>query len=412
MFDANKVREDFPILKREVRGKPLVYLDSAATSQKPAQVLRALTDYYENYNSNIHRGIHTLSEEATAAYEDARKKTADFIGASSTEEVIFTRNTTESINLVMYAWGRKYLKEGDEILLTLMEHHSDIVPWIILSREKKIKIKYIPVTEDGHLDLSTLSMLITHRTKLVCVTQMSNVFGTINPVREIVDAAHRVGALCLVDGAQSVPHLAVNMKEMGCDFFAFSAHKMLGPTGVGVLYGRRDLLAVMEPFQGGGDMISQVFLHEARWNELPWRFEAGTPNIADVIAFGAALDYLTGLGMDAVRAHEKNLTSYALEKLKQIKDILIYGPDDSRERGGVISFNLADVHPHDVGTLMDEEGVAIRAGHHCCQPLMQHLGVTGTARASFYVYNTAEEVDALCRAIVKVQEVFKGAGVV
>lgn len=412
MFDANKVREDFPILKREVRGKPLVYLDSAATSQKPVQVLRALTDYYENYNSNIHRGIHTLSEEATAAYEDARKKTADFIGASSTEEVIFTRNTTESINLVMYAWGRKYLKEGDEILLTLMEHHSDIVPWIILSREKKIKIKYIPVTEDGHLDLSTLSMLITHRTKLVCVTQMSNVFGTINPVREIVDAAHRVGALCLVDGAQSVPHLAVNMKEMGCDFFAFSAHKMLGPTGVGVLYGRRDLLAVMEPFQGGGDMISQVFLHEARWNELPWRFEAGTPNIADVIAFGAALDYLTGLGMDAVRAHEKNLTSYALEKLKQIKDILIYGPDDSRERGGVISFNLADVHPHDVGTLMDEEGVAIRAGHHCCQPLMQHLGVTGTARASFYVYNTAEEVDALCRAIVKVQEVFKGAGVV
>lgn len=412
MFDANKVREDFPILKREVRGKPLVYLDSAATSQKPVQVIRALTDYYENYNSNIHRGIHTLSEEATAAYEDTRKKTADFIGASSTEEVIFTRNTTESINLVMYAWGRKYLKEGDEILLTLMEHHSDIVPWIILSREKKIKIKYIPVTEDGHLDLSTLSMLITHRTKLVCVTQMSNVFGTINPVREIVDAAHRVGALCLVDGAQSVPHLAVNMKEMGCDFFAFSAHKMLGPTGVGVLYGRRDLLAVMEPFQGGGDMISQVFLHEARWNELPWRFEAGTPNIADVIAFGAALDYLTGMGMDAVRAHEKNLTSYALEKLKQIKDILIYGPDDSRERGGVISFNLADVHPHDVGTLMDEEGVAIRAGHHCCQPLMQHLGVTGTARASFYVYNTAEEVDALCRAIVKVQEVFKGAGVV
>lgn len=412
MFDVNKVREDFPILKREVRGKPLVYLDSAATSQKPVQVLRALTDYYENYNSNIHRGIHTLSEEATAAYEDARKKTADFIGASSTEEVIFTRNTTESINLVMYAWGRKYLKEGDEILLTLMEHHSDIVPWIILSREKKIKIKYIPVTEDGELDLSTLSMLITHRTKLVCVTQMSNVFGTINPVREIVDAAHRVGALCLVDGAQSVPHLAVNMKDMGCDFFAFSAHKMLGPTGVGVLYGRRDLLAVMEPFQGGGDMISQVFLHEARWNELPWRFEAGTPNIADVIAFGAALDYLTGLGMDAVRAHEKNLTSYALEKLKQTKDILIYGPDDARKRGGVISFNLADVHPHDVGTLMDEEGVAIRAGHHCCQPLMQHLGVTGTARASFYVYNTAEEVDALCRAIVKVQEVFKGAGVV
>ncbi len=412
MFDANKVREDFPVLKREVRGKPLVYLDSAATSQKPVQVIRALTDYYENYNSNIHRGIHTLSEEATAAYEDARKKAADFIGASSTEEVIFTRNTTESINLVMYAWGRKYLKEGDEILLTLMEHHSDIVPWIILSREKKIKIKYIPVTEDGHLDLSALSMLITHRTKLVCVTHMSNVFGTINPVREIVDAAHRVGALCLVDGAQSVPHLAVNMKDMGCDFFAFSAHKMLGPTGVGVLYGRRDLLAVMEPFQGGGDMISQVFLHEARWNELPWRFEAGTPNIADVIAFGAALDYLTGLGMDAVRAHEKNLTSYALDKLKQIKDILIYGPDDARKRGGVISFNLADVHPHDVGTLMDEEGVAIRAGHHCCQPLMQHLGVTGTARASFYVYNTAEEVDALCRAIVKVQEVFKGAGVV
>ncbi len=412
MFDANKVREDFPVLKREVRGKPLVYLDSAATSQKPVQVIRALTDYYENYNSNIHRGIHTLSEEATAAYEDARKKAADFIGASSTEEVIFTRNTTESINLVMYAWGRKYLKEGDEILLTLMEHHSDIVPWIILSREKKIKIKYIPVTEDGHLDLSALSMLITHRTKLVCVTHMSNVFGTINPVREIVDAAHRVGALCLVDGAQSVPHLAVNMKDMGCDFFAFSAHKMLGPTGVGVLYGRRDLLAVMEPFQGGGDMISQVFLHEARWNELPWRFEAGTPNIADVIAFGAALDYLTGLGMDAVRAHEKNLTSYALDKLKQIKDILIYGPDDARKRGGVISFNLADVHPHDVGTLMDEEGVAIRAGHHCCQPLMQHLGVTGPARASFYVYNTAEEVDALCRAIVKVQEVFKGAGVV
>lgn len=412
MFDVNKIREDFPVLKREVRGKPLVYLDSAATSQKPVQVIRALTDYYENYNSNIHRGIHLLSEEATAAYEGAREKVRDFIGAASMEEIIFTRNTTESINLVMYAWGRKYLKEGDEILLTLMEHHSDIVPWIILSREKKVRLKYIPLTEDGLLDLTTLSTLITHRTKIVCVTQMSNVFGTLNPVRKIVDAAHHVGALCLVDGAQSVPHVPVNMREMGCDFFAFSGHKMLGPTGVGVLYGRRDLLAVMEPFQGGGDMISQVFLHEARWNELPWRYEAGTPNIADVIATGAAIDYLNVLGMDAVREHEKKLTAYALKKMKKIKDIAIYGPSDAEIKGGVVSFNVAGIHPHDVGTLMDEEGVAIRAGHHCCQPLMQHLGVTGTARASFYVYNTEEEVDKLCSAILKVQEVFKGAGVI
>lgn len=412
MFDVNKIREDFPILKREVHGKPLVYLDSAATSQKPAQVIHALTDYYENYNANIHRGIHLLSEEATAAYEEAREKVKDFIGASSTEEIIFTRNTTESINLVMYAWGRKYLKEGDEILLTLMEHHSDIVPWIILSKEKKVKLKYIPLTEEGTLDLTTLSTLITHRTKIVCVTQMSNVFGTINSVRDIIDAAHRVGALVLVDGAQSAPHMPVNVRALGCDFFAFSAHKMLGPTGVGVLYGKRDLLAIMEPFQGGGDMISQVFLHEARWNELPWRFEAGTPNIADVIATGAALDYLNALGMDNVRAHEKKLTAYALKKMKEIKDITIYGPSDVEIKGSVISFNFTDIHPHDVGTLMDEEGVAIRAGHHCCQPLMQHLGVTGTARASFYVYNTEDEVDKLCEVILKVQEVFKGAGVI
>ncbi len=412
MFDVNKIREDFPVLKREVHGKPLVYLDSAATSQKPVQVIRALTDYYENYNSNIHRGIHLLSEEATAAYEGAREKVRGFVGASSTEEIIFTRNTTESINLVMYAWGRKYLKEGDEILLTLMEHHSDIVPWIILSREKKVKIKYIPVTEDGQLDLTTLSTLITHRTKIVCVTQMSNVFGTLNPVKEIAAAAHHVGALCLVDGAQSVPHVPVNVREIGCDFFAFSGHKMLGPTGVGVLYGKRDLLAIMEPFQGGGDMISQVFLHEARWNELPWRYEAGTPNIADVIATGAAIDYLNGLGMGAVSEHEKKLTAYALEKMNKIKGITIYGPSDVEIKGGVISFNLEGIHPHDVGTLMDEEGVAIRAGHHCCQPLMQHLGVTGTARASFYIYNTEEEVDKLCSAILKVQEVFKGAGVI
>jgi cysteine desulfurase / selenocysteine lyase len=411
MFDPKKIRKDFPILDRQVHGKPLVYLDNAATTQKPRSVIDAETRYYEQTNANIHRGIHTLSEEATSLYEGARKKVARFIGAASPQGVIFTRNATEAINLVAYSWGRKNLKAGDEILLTGAEHHSNLVPWQITAQVTGAKLRFIPVTRKGELDLSGLDTLLTERTQLVAITAMSNVLGTIMPVREIARRAKAVGAKLLVDGAQSVPHIATNVNELQCDFLAFSAHKMLGPTGVGVLWGKPELLESMDPFLSGGDMILEVWHDHSSWNELPWKFEAGTPNIGGVIAFGAAIDYLNAVGMDAIRRHEKELTAYALEQLRQDPQIQLFGPDDVERRGGVISFNYGTVHPHDIGTLLDQEGIAIRAGHHCCQPLMRDYEISGTARASFYIYNTREDVDALLKALRKAAPLFQSVSV-
>ncbi len=411
MFDPYQIRKDFPILARQVNGKPLAYLDNAATTQKPTSVIESESRYYEWINSNIHRGIHTLSEEATAAYEGARAKVAHFIGAAAAESIVFTRNATEAINLVAYSWGRKNLKEGDEILLTAVEHHSNLVPWQMTAQATGAKLQFIPLKPGGELDLSQLDRLLTKKTKLVAITAMSNVLGTIMPVRELARKAHGVGAKILLDGAQSVPHLATKVTELQCDFLAFSAHKMLGPTGVGVLYGRPELLDAMDPFLGGGDMIMEVWPEHSTWNELPWKFEAGTPNIAGVIAFGTAIDYLSQLGMDNVRAHEKELTAYALEQLTQDPQVHLFGPRDVENRGGVISFNYGAIHPHDIGTLLDQEGIAIRAGHHCCQPFMRDQGISGTARASFYIYNTREEVDSLVKALRRAANVFEGVSV-
>ncbi len=405
-LDSARIREDFPILSRLVYGRPLVYLDNAATSQKPRQVIDALVRYYESYNANIHRAVHCLGEEATNAYEETRAKVAAFINAPSPECVIFTRNTTESINLVAYTWGRANLREGDEILLTQMEHHSNLIPWQRLAAEKGARIRYIGLTETQTLALDGLEGLLDARTRLVALPHVSNSLGTINPVERVAAEARRNGSVILVDGAQAAPHLPVDVQAIGCDFYAFSAHKMLGPTGVGVLYGRRELLEGMEPFLGGGEMIRRVTFEGATWNDLPWKFEAGTPNIGDVIAFGAAIDYLEALGMENVRAHEVELTEYALARLRTLDDITIYGPPDARDRGGVISFNLGDLHPHDVGTVLDRHGIAIRAGHHCTQPLMRALGIAGTARASFYIYNTPEEVDVLVDALRSARKFF------
>jgi cysteine desulfurase/selenocysteine lyase len=406
-LDVQRIRKDFPILERQVYGKPLVYLDNAATSQKPRQVIDALVNYYENYNANIHRAVHCLGEEATAAYEEARAKVAKFINAPSPECVIFTRNTTEAINLVAYTWGRENIREGDEILLTQMEHHSNLVPWQRLAAEKGASIRYIELTDTQTLALDGLENLFESRTRLMAMPHVSNSLGTINPVEKIAREAQRNGTMFLVDGAQGAPHLPVDVQAIGCDFYAFSSHKMLGPTGVGVLYGRQELLQEMEPFLGGGEMIRKVDFEGATWNDLPWKFEAGTPNIADVIAFGAAIDYLNDLGMEKVREHEMEITEYALNRLSEFDDITLYGPPDSRERGGVVSFNFGDLHPHDIGTVLDRHGVAIRAGHHCTQPLMRTLGVSGTARASFYVYNTPEEVDVLVEALEEARDFFK-----
>ena len=405
-FDANRIRDDFPILGRQVHGKGLVYLDSAATSQKPKAVLDALVDFYSRSNANIHRGIHTLSEEATALYEGTRGKVARFIGAPKPATVIFTRNTTESINLVAHAWGRRHLQEGDEILLTEMEHHSNLVPWQMLAHAQGATLRFLPVSENGTLSLQELPHLLGPRTKLVSLTLMSNVLGTINPVKEIIQAAHARGIPVLVDGAQGVPHLPVNVMEMNCDFLAFSAHKMLGPTGVGLLYAKEALLEEMDPFLGGGDMIQDVWWDRSIWNDIPWKFEAGTPNIADVVAFGAAIDYLERIGMDAVRRHEEELAGHLLDRLQEIDGLILYGPRDPAQRGAVASFTVNGVHPHDLGQILDAEGIAIRAGHHCCKPLMRKLGVVATARASFYLYNTTQEADILVQAILKAKEVF------
>jgi cysteine desulfurase/selenocysteine lyase len=407
MLDVQRIRRDFPLLERRVHGKPLVYLDNAATSQKPRQVIDALTGYYTRTNANIHRGLHALAEEATAAYEAVRAQTARVIGAASERSMVFTRNTTEAINLFANAWGRTALKPGDQILLSEMEHHSNLVPWQLLAKATGATLAFVPVTDDGRLALDRIDALLTPRTKLVALTHMSNVLGTINPIEDIVRQARRRGALVLVDAAQSAPHLPVDVQRLGCDALAFSAHKMLGPTGVGVLWAREELLEAMEPFLGGGEMISDVQLTSATWNEVPWKFEAGTPNIADVIAFGAALDYLERLGMASVQAHEQELVRYAYRRLREQEDVTLYGPDPERAaRGGVLSFNLNGLHPHDVGTVLDAEGIAIRAGHHCAKPLMRRLGVAATARASFYLYNTPEEVDQLLEALEAVRAFF------
>ncbi len=404
-LDVERLRRDFPILSRQVHGKPLVYLDSAATTQKPRQVLEALTRFYSTSNANIHRGLHTLSEEATDAYEAVREQTARFIGAPSSRGIVFTRNTTEAINLIAQAWGRSRLRPGDRILLTEMEHHSNLVPWQLIAQATGAQLAFLPITDDGRLDLRDLNAAL-RGAKVVSVTLMSNVLGTINPVAQIARAAARTGALVVVDGAQGVPHLPVDVRQLDCDALAFSAHKMLGPTGVGVLWAREALLESMEPFLGGGEMIADVQLTSATWNEIPWKFEAGTPNIADVVAFGEALRYLETLGMAAVRAHEHELATYALERLSAVEGLTLYGPRDARERGAAIAFNLEGLHPHDVGTVLDAEGLAIRAGHHCAKPLMRRLGVVATARASFYLYNTRAEVDRLVDALEAVKAFF------
>ena len=408
-YSVDEIRKDFPILQRTVRdNKPLVYLDNASTTQKPNQVIDAINDYYKNYNANIHRAVYAIAEEATSAYESTRDKIAKFLNIPNREELIFVRGTTEAINLVAYAWGRSHIKEGDIIVTTEYEHHSNIVPWQLLVQEKGAKLAYIDIDENGELILDQLDThLATGKVKLVTFSLMSNVLGTITDVQKIISKCKDAGALTLIDGAQAVPHMKVDLQKLGCDFFAFSGHKMLAPTGIGVLWVKKNVLETMNPFHGGGDMIREVHKFETTWNDLPYKFEAGTPNIADVIGFGAAIDYLSNIGMDNVREHEIELTKYALDKMSQIKGMTIYGTKDISKRGGVISFNFADVHPHDVAQIIDEEGIAVRSGHHCAQVLMEKLDVAATSRASFYIYNTKEDVDALVSSLEKVAKVFK-----
>jgi cysteine desulfurase / selenocysteine lyase len=409
IISTEQIRKDFPILQRKVRnGKNLVYLDNAATTQKPIQVINAITDFYTNHNSNIHRAVHALAEEATEAYEMTRDKIAKFLNIKDRQEIVFVRGTTEAINLVAYAWGRQNIKEGDIIVTTEYEHHSNIVPWQLLTQEKKGKLEYIAIDDNGELILDQLDQyLATGKVKLVAVSQMSNVLGTITDVAAVIAKCKKAGVRVLIDGAQSVPHMKVDIDALGCDFFAFSGHKMLGPTGVGVLWAKKELLEHMAPFHGGGDMIREVHKYETTWNDLPYKFEAGTPNIADVIGFAAAIDYLNNIGMDYVRAHEIEITKYALDKLSQINGIKLYGTSDMSKRGGVISFNFADIHPHDLATIIDEDGVAIRSGHHCAQVLMEKLDIAATSRASFYIYNTKEEVDVLINSLSRAARLFK-----
>jgi len=407
VFDVEKVRADFPILARTVRGKPLVYLDSAATSQKPRQVIDAVAEFYSRHNANVHRAIYELGEEATREYEGAREKIAQFIHARSPTEVVFTKSTTESLNAIAYGWGLKgKMGAGDEIVSTVMEHHSNHVPWFFVQDMKGVKLKWVDINEDGTLRMDDYDRLITKRTKVVTVTHCSNVLGTINPVQEIAKRAHEVGAICVVDAAQSAPHMPVDVQGIDCDFLAFSGHKMLGPTGIGVLFGKQERLEEMEPLIGGGEMIREVHLGTASWNDVPFKFEGGTPNMAGAIGLGVAVDYLTALGMENVRRHEVEMTRYALDVLPGVKGLKAYGPADVNRRGGVVSFVLGDIHPHEIASILDVEGIAIRSGHHCAQPLMERLNVPATARASFYVYNTPEEVDRLAAGLRKVLEVF------
>ncbi|NIO12158.1 MAG: SufS family cysteine desulfurase, partial [Deltaproteobacteria bacterium] len=402
-MDVSEVRKDFPILKQTVHGKPLVYLDNAATTQKPQVVIDAIHRYYSTENSNIHRGVHYLSEQATRDYEDARKKVQHFINAPKEREIVFVRSTTEAINLIAQSYGRHFLKKGDEIVVSAMEHHSNIVPWQMLCEQTGAKLQVIPIDQDGELLLEEFERLLNARTRLVSVAHVSNALGTVNPVKDMIREAHKREIPVLVDGAQAAPHMKIDVQELGCDFYAFSGHKLFGPTGIGVLYGKASLLEAMPPYQGGGDMISLVTFEKTHYNVLPYKFEAGTPNIAGGIGLGAAIDYLNGLGMEAVEAYENQLLSYALESMSTLSGVQLIGTP--KQRAGVISFNLDGIHAHDVGTILDQEGVAIRAGHHCAMPVMQRFGVPATARASFAFYNTKDEVDTLVRAIHKVQEV-------
>ncbi len=406
-FAVERIRADFPVLQREVHpGVPLIYLDSTATAQKPRQVIEVMNVFYRQANANIHRGIHALAEEATAAYEDARAKIARFIGAADPREIVYTRNTTESINLVAYTWARRNLQTGDVILLTEMEHHSNLVPWQIVAAEKGLRLEFVPVTEEGLLDLEAYHRLLEqHRPKLVAFTHMSNVLGTVNPAKEIIAAAHAIGALALVDGAQSVPHLPVDVEELQADFLAFSAHKMCGPTGIGALYARRELLEAMPPFLGGGDMIKKVELRSFRVNEVPHKFEAGTPAIAEAVGFGVAVDYLTSIGMEAVEAYEQSIIAYALERLSEVPGLKVFGPS-AEHKGAVASFTFQGIHPHDIAYELDRDGIAVRAGHHCAMPLHNKFHIPATTRASFYIYNTRAEVDKLVEALYKVKELY------
>ena len=407
-LDPVELRADFPILDQDVHGRPLVYLDSAATSQKPTPVIRAMDDYYRHDNANVHRGIYQLSERATAAYEGARVKVARLIGVRDAHEIVWTRNATESLNLIAYSWGRHHIGRGDVIVLTEMEHHANLVPWQILAQEKDADLEFIPITDDGVLRQDVFEVLLRLKPKLVAFTHVSNMLGTINPVEEMTRRAHEAGALVVIDGAQAVPHMPVDVKAIGCDFYAFSGHKAMGPTGSGVLWGKRELLEAMPPFLGGGDMIREVHLRRSEWNDIPWKFEAGTPDISAAIGLGAAADYLRDLGMDAIRAHEQELVAYALDVLpREVPGIELYGPS-AEQRGGVVSFNMPGVHPHDVAQVLDRFGVAIRAGHHCTMPLHERLDLSATARASFGVFNTTADIDALVAALREVQALFAG----
>lgn len=406
-FDPVRARADFPIFNRRVKGKPLVYLDSAATSQRPTSVVKALTAFYERHNANIHRGVHTLAEEGERLVEESRAKAARFVNAERPEAMVFVRNTTEAINLVAHGWARKHMRPGEEVLLTELEHHSNLVPWQMLAKDKGVRLRQVPVDAQGRIDPDLARRTITPKTRLFAFSAMSNALGTIQPVAELVKVAHERGALALVDGAQWVPHLKTDVRAWDCDFLAFSGHKMLAPAGAGFLYGKPAVLETMDPFLGGGGMIQEVWFERSTWNSVPQRFEAGTPALGDWAAFGAAVDYLEACGMDALRAHEETLTVRLLEVLRRESGVTVYGPLDAKERGGVVSFNVEGVHPHDVGQVFDSEGVAVRVGHHCCQPLMRKLQTGGTARASVYLYNTLEDVEAFARGLKKVKEFFK-----
>ena len=408
-LDLNKIRNDFPILKQTINGHPLVYMDNAATSQKPNTVIESISNYYSEYNSNVHRGVHTLSQRATDLFEKSRESVSHFISSTSSANIIWTRNTTESLNLVARTWGEENISAGDNIVLTSMEHHSNLLPWQKLAKDKKAELRFISVLKDGTLDLNQAESLITDKTKLVSIVHTSNSLGTINPVKLIGEIAHNHGAKILVDGAQSVPHEPVSVIDLDCDFLAFSSHKMLGPTGIGVLYVKNSILENMEPFFRGGEMVLQATLKDATWNELPMRFEAGTPNIADVIGFDAAIEYLNKIGMSNIHQHEKSLVGYALKQFKKLDNITVYGPEDPEKRGGIISFYSENLHPHDIGTFLDSYGIAVRTGHHCTMPLMQILGVPATARASLYLYNTTTEVDILVDTLQEAINYFTNA---
>jgi cysteine desulfurase/selenocysteine lyase len=406
-LDPVEIRNDFPIFQRTIHNKPLIYLDNAATTQRPRQVIEAVKNFYEKMNANVHRAVHTLSYEASCAYEDAHKKVAQFINARSWREILFTRNATEAINIVAYAWGLQHLQPGDEVVVTILEHHSDIVPWFMLREHRKIAIKFLDVDDEGRLRLDQLPALITAKTKLVGMIYASNVLGTVNPIEAMIAQAKRVGAVTLVDAAQAAPHMPIDVQKLDCDFLAVSGHKMLAPLGIGFLYGRRELLESMNPFLHGGDMIHTVTTEGATFNELPWKFEAGTPSVCDGIGLGVAVDYLTSLGLDSVYQHEQALLEYALEKLSTLQGIQLYGPRDAKNRLAVLSFNLEGVHPHDVAGMLDSEGIAVRSGHHCAQPLMRRLGMDYAARASCYIYNSQDEIDALVEALKKAQKLYK-----